>query len=137
MMAYRQNTALAHYQSNDVAGAMSDASPHQLVQMLLAGALDRLAQAKGGVLRKDRPQKLQGVAKAVAIIEHLRLNLDREAGGEIARNLDNLYDYMVRRLLKANVDDDAHIIEEVSGLLRDVKSAWDAIPQNLRAARVS
>jgi len=137
MMAYRQNTALAQYQSNDVAGAMGDASPHQLVQMLLAGALDRLAQAKGGVLRKDRPQKLHGVAKTVAIIEHLRLNLDHEAGGEIARNLENLYDYMVRRLLKANVDDDVAIIDEVAGLLRDVKSAWDAIPMNLRASPLS
>jgi flagellar protein FliS len=137
MMAYRQNTALAQYQSNDIAGAMGDASPHQLVQMLLAGALDRLAQAKGGVMRADRPQKLQGVAKAVAIIEHLRLNLDHQAGGEIARNLENLYDYMVRRLLKANVDDDVKIIDEVAGLLRDVKSAWDAIPMNLRSSSVS
>ena len=133
MMAYRQNTALAQYQSNGVAGAIGDASPHQLVQMLLGGALDRLAQAKGGVLRHDRAQKLHGVSKTVAIIEHLRINLDREAGGEIARNLENLYDYMVRRLLKANVDDDVLIIDEVSGLLRDVKSAWDAIPMNLRA----
>ncbi len=137
MMAYRQHAALAQYQSNDVAGAMGDASPHQLVQMLLAGALDRLAQAKGGVLRNDRAQKLQGVAKAVAIIEHLRLNLDRQGGGEIARNLENLYDYMVRRLLKANVDDDVRIIDEVAGLLRDVKSAWDAIPMNLRSSSVS
>ena len=137
MMAYRQNTALAQYQSNGVAGAIGDASPHQLVQMLLGGALDRLAQAKGGMLRNDRAQKLQGVAKTVAIIEHLRINLDREAGGEIARNLENLYDYMVRRLLKANVDDDADIIDEVSGLLRDVKSAWDAIPMNLRTAHAA
>lgn len=137
MMAYRQNAAAAQYQSNGVAAAMGDASPHQLVQMLLAGALDRLAQAKGGVLRQDRPQKLQGVAKAVAIIEHLRLNLDREAGGEIASNLENLYDYMVRRLLKANVDDDVKIIDEVAGLLRDVKSAWDAIPMNLRSSSIS
>ena len=85
MMAYRQNTALAQYQSNGVAGAIGDATPHQLVQMLFAGALDRLAQAKGGVMRGDRAQKLQGIAKAVAIIEHLRLNLDLEGGGQIAR----------------------------------------------------
>lgn len=137
MMAYRQHAALAQYHSNDVAGAMGDVSPHQLVQMLLAGALDRLAQSKGGVLRGDRAQKLQGVAKAVAIIEHLRLNLDHDGGGEIARNLENLYDYMVRRLLKANVDDDVRILDEVAGLLRDVKSAWDAIPMNLRSAPVS
>lgn len=137
MMASRQHAALAQYHSNDVAGAMGDASPHQLVQMLLAGALERLAQAKGGVLRGDRAQKLQGVAKAVAIIEHLRLNLDHDGGGEIARNLENLYDYMVRRLLKANVDDDVRILDEVSGLLRDVKSAWDAIPLNLRSTPVS
>lgn len=136
MMAYRQNTALAQYQSNGVAGAIGDATPHQLVQMLFAGALDRLAQAKGGVMRGDRAQKLQGIAKAVAIIEHLRLNLDLEGGGQIARNLQDLYDYMVRRLLKANVEDDARILDEVSGILRDVKSAWDAIPDNLRAPRL-
>ena len=133
MMAYQNNAALAQYQSNDVAGAISDASPHRLVQMLLAGALDRIAQAKGGVLRSDRAQKLQGIAKTVAIVEHLRLTLDRQAGGEIARNLENLYDYMVRRLLKANVDDDARILDEVGTLLREIKSAWDAIPQTTRS----
>lgn len=129
MMAYQHSAALAQYQSNDVAGALGDATPHRLIQMLLAGALDRLAQAKGGVLRRERAQKLQGIAKAVAIIEHLRVSLDRDAGGEIARNLENLYDYMVRRLIQANAADDVAAIDEVIALLRDIKSAWDAIPR--------
>lgn len=129
MMAYQNSSALAQYQSNGAAGAISDASPHRLIQLLLAGALDRLAQAKGGIQRGDRARKLHGITKAVAIIEHLRLQLDFKGGGQIARNLDALYDYMLRRLPQANAADDVVTIDEVSGLLRDIKSAWDAIPQ--------
>lgn len=133
-MAYSNlQTAVSQYQANDVAGIAHYANPHKLIEMLLGGALDRLAQAKGGILRGDVVQKLQGISKAVAIIEQLRLQLDFQAGGEIARNLGRLYDYMLRRLPKANADDDVGGIDEVSALLREIKSAWDAIPAALHA----
>lgn len=122
------NAALRQYQHVGTSGAALDASPHKLIEMLLAGTLDRLAAARGFIQRGERTQKLQAISSAVAIIEHLRLRLDMQAGGQIARNLSELYDYMVRRLLKANAEDNAAIIEEVCGLVRELKSGWEAMP---------
>jgi flagellar protein FliS len=60
-----------------------------------------------------------------------------KAGKEIAENLDNLYEYCERRLLKANIDNDPGILDEVSSLLHEVKSAWDSIPPSERTARIN
>ena len=53
-------------------------------------------------------------------------------GGEIAQNLDDLYDYMQRQLVVANADNDASIIDEVMGLLREIQEAWNSIPNEAR-----
>ena len=120
-------TAMRQY--NEVGtGASIEASPHKLIDMLLGATLDRLAAARGCMLRAERPGKLAAVSSAVAIIEHLRITLDMQAGGEIAQNLMRLYDYMVRRLLKANADDSPVMIEEVAGLVRELKAGWEAMP---------
>ncbi|HVT35647.1 MAG TPA: flagellar export chaperone FliS [Nevskiaceae bacterium] len=119
--------ALRHY--NEVGNQASiEASPHKLIDMLLGGALDRLATARGCMLRGDRSGKLAAVSSVVSIVEHLRLSLDMQAGGELAQNLSRLYDYMVRRLLKANADDSPVMVEEVSGLVRELKLGWEAMP---------
>lgn len=123
------HAALRQYQSYDTAGAAYEADPHKLIGMLLSGVVDRLVSAKGFMLRVQRPLKLQAISSAVAIIEHLRLRLDMNAGGEIARNLASLYDYAVKRLLKANADDDPTLVEEVIGLMRELKTGWEAMPQ--------
>ena len=121
-----QTGALRQYQNTAVIDAASaDIPPQQLIAMLLGGALERLNAARGCILGGDTLRKAPLIASASAIIEHLRLCLDHQAGGEIAQNLDALYDYMGRRLLRANLDNDADGIEEVLGLLRTIKSAWD------------
>lgn len=119
--------ALQQYKSTSNYGGAVEASPHKLVAMLYEGAIERLATARGAVIRGEVVVKLRMLGSALAIVEHLRLSLDREAGGTIARNLDDLYDYMGRRLLQANVGDDAEAIDEVLTLLRQLKSAWDGI----------
>jgi flagellar protein FliS len=108
------------------------ASPHRLVQMLMEGALDKIATAKGLMDRKDYAGKSQHITWATSIINGLRSGLDMEAGGEIANNLNDLYAYMNRRLIDANVANDTAILDEVSGLLVEVKSAWDAMPEDVR-----
>lgn len=123
------HAALRQYQRYDTAGAAYEADPHKLIGMLLSGVCDRLASAKGFILRSERTPKLQAISSAVAIIEHLRLRLDMQAGGEIARNLAGLYDYAVKRLLKANIEDDPAVVEEVIGLMRELKAGWEAMPQ--------
>lgn len=108
------------------------ASPHRLVQMLMEGALDKVATAKGLITRKDYEGKSEHITWASSIISGLRSGLDMEAGGEIASNLNDLYAYMNRRLIDANIENDVAILDEVSGLLIEIKSAWDAMPEDVR-----
>ena len=119
--------ALRQYQSVNTQAQVADASPHRLIQMLMEGGLSRLAQAMGAMLHGQAAQNGELISKAIGIIGGLREGLDLNQGGEIAANLDRLYEYMVARLVEANVTNDAAILDEVAGLLRNVKSGWDAI----------
>ena len=124
--------AAKRYQAVGVASGITDASPHRLVEMLMEGALDKIAIAKGCIERKDLGGKSQHVNWAVSIINGLRESLDYKAGGAIAENLDGLYEYMMRRLLEASVQNDTGILDEVSSLLSEIKSAWDAMPEDIK-----
>ncbi|HBC24316.1 MAG TPA: flagellar protein FliS [Pseudomonas sp.] len=119
--------AMKQYQSVNTNAQLVDASPHRLIQMLMEGGLTRLAQARGATERGDVAQKGALIGKAVDIIGGLREALNLEAGGQIAANLDSLYAYMTSRLIEANLKNDLAIIDEVTGLLREVKSGWDGI----------
>lgn len=111
----------------------STADPALRVTMLMQGALDRLAAAGGALAAGRRAEKALHIGRAVAIIDVLGGSLDREAGGEIAANLAALYGYMLRRLLQANLHDDADALTEVGTLLRQVKSGWDTATAGLSA----
>lgn len=119
--------ALRQYQTVNTQTQLTDADPHRLIQMLMDGGLSRLAQAKGAMQYGQLAAKGELIGKAIGIIGGLRDGLNFEQGGEIAVNLDRLYEYMMSRLVKANRDNDVALIDEVAGLLRNVKSGWDAI----------
>ncbi|MDX1299151.1 MAG: flagellar export chaperone FliS [Pseudomonas sp.] len=121
--------AMRQYQSVNTQAQAVDASPHRLIQMLMEGGLTRIAQAKGAMERQQTALKGELIGKAIGIVGGLREGLDLTQGGELASNLDNLYQYMVTRLLQANAKNDATALEEVATLLRDVKAGWDAIGQ--------
>lgn len=127
MNASGYNSALSQYNKTAVQSSASAADPHRIIQMLLEGALDKIAIAKGAAERKDFQVKGRHINWAIAIIDGLRASLDRDAGGELADNLDSLYEYMSRRLFEANSGNDLEILSEVSGLLREVREAWVAI----------
>jgi flagellar protein FliS len=112
--------------------AVTSADPHTLILMLMNGALDSMAAAKASMQRGAVDEKGRSLSRAIAIIDGLRASLDRSAGPELADNLDDLYDYMGRRLLQANVRDDTDAVDEVADLLREIRSAWEAIPPELR-----
>jgi len=124
---YSNKMALAQYKKIDTESAVNGASPHKLIQMLMAGALDRMAQARAAYESKNIEQKGVLLGKTISIIAGLQASLDNDKGAEVAANLDKLYDYMQRRLLEANLKNDMGMVEEVSGLLGKVKSSWDAI----------
>jgi len=102
--------------------------PHKLIAMLYQGALLAIANAKNGMMRKDIPAKGAAISKAITIInDGLNASLDKKVGGELANNLGSLYDYMSRRLLTANLNNDMSALDEVARLLADLKGAWDSI----------
>jgi flagellar protein FliS len=107
---------------------IASASPHKLIVMLYDGALVALLSAKTNIAANNIAAKGTSISKAITIIDNgLRASLDKDAGGEIAANLDALYDYMSRRLLHANLKNDVPAIEEVHRLLTDLREAWVAI----------
>lgn len=119
--------ALRQYQKVDGQAQTSEASPHRLVQMLMQGGLDRIAQAKGAMARNDIAQKGILIGKVIGIVGGLREGLDLENHADSLADLDSLYAYMSKRLVEANVQNDPEILNEVARLLITVKEGWDAI----------
>lgn len=104
------------------------ASPHKLVTMLFQGAHLALSSALVHMKNGQIAAKGEAISKAVAIINSgLQASLDIEAGGELAQQLNALYEYMNRRLLQANLHNEPRYIEEVVRLLGELSEAWSAI----------
>jgi flagellar protein FliS len=135
MTYQKQGRGTKAYRAVSAETGVIDASPHRLVQMLMEGVLDKLATAKGCIERGDTAGRGQQISWAMSIINGLRASLDKEAGGAIATNLDDLYDYMVRRLLDATVKNDVAPVVEVMDLMLEIKGAWDAMPADVRHGR--
>lgn len=135
MSAYGRSSQLASYQTISVHGAVADADPHQLVLMLMDGALERLAIARGCIERGSIVRKAAALHQSVSIVAELRGSLDMQKGGPLAQNLSELYDYMIRRLLLANAMSDAGCVAEVSGLLAEIRTAWSVIGPEVRKSQ--
>lgn len=131
---YARN-ASAVYQDNSVRGSVEGADRHQLTNMLFDGALDRIGQARGAMRRGDVPAKGMHFGKALAIIGELRGSLDHGAGGALAARLDALYDYVSRRLLHAQLNNDERAIDEAIDLLTPVRDAWRQIRETYLASQ--
>ncbi|QDX29670.1 flagellar export chaperone FliS [Dickeya poaceiphila] len=124
---YRKNVSQAYAQVS-VESAVMSASPHQLIVMLFDGAKSALIRARILLEQNDVVGKGNALSKAIDLISNgLKLGLDMEKGGELAENLADLYDYMVRRLLHANINNDLQAIIEVESLLDNIADAWKQI----------
>ena len=121
--------AMKQYQTVNVNAQVSEADPHRLIQMLMEGALQRIAQARGALQHGNVALKGEQIGKATAIVGGLRDALNVDQGGELAANLDRLYAFMQQRLSEANLKNDAAMLDEVSELLREIKAVWDGIRQ--------
>ena len=104
-----------------------EADPHKLIQLLLEGALTRLAAAKTFIEKNNIEKKNEKIGQVVEILCSLQESLDHERGGNISVNLERLYDYMTRRLFDANRLNDTDIINEVMGLILEIKAGWEGI----------
>lgn len=107
------------------------ANAHKLILMLFDGALLALALAISHLDRGDKHAMSDEILKASNIIaQGLRDSIDPKAGGDLADRLTALYDYMNVRLQFANIKGDKKIIEEVSGLLHELRAAWEEIAKD-------
>jgi flagellar protein FliS len=101
------------------------ANPHKLIVMLFDGAKMAVSNALRHMQAREIEAKGKAISQAIAIInDGLHASLDKTAGGEIAVSLAALYDYMSQRLLMANLKNDAAMLEEVDGLLEQLRLAW-------------
>jgi flagellar secretion chaperone FliS len=113
------------------------ANPHKLIVMLFDGALQAVRGAREHMKAADIEAKGKSVSHATSIITSgLRASLDLSKGGEIASNLDALYDYMVRRLMHAHLHNDFAALDEVERLLGELREAWSAIGESAAPAAV-
>jgi flagellar protein FliS len=128
--------AISAYKDVGIETSVLGADPHQLTTMLFEGALLAISNAKHDMVEKNHATKGKSISKAIAIIgEGLNASLDKKVGGELAQNLSSLYDYMVQRLVHANVTNDPAVLDEISGLLTELKDAWESIrPQVVKTA---
>lgn len=130
-MAMR-NKFVQQYANNYVETAVSEASPHKLVEMLYEGALKNLNLSKVFIEQKNYEKKAEFVNKALAILNSLRAGVDVEKGGEVAENLYGLYDYCYRRTLEASAKNDAEIVIEVIDHIKTLSEAWKAMPEDIK-----
>jgi flagellar protein FliS len=124
---------LQQYRQVGAHGNLAEASPFQVVQVMLDTLLSRIAEASGHLDRGETAAKGEKIGKALAIIEALMLGLDKERGGDVAQNLERLYDYASRTLLKAHLENRSDLLKEVSSLLREIKLGWDGIAAAAKA----
>ncbi|ALB67297.1 flagellar export chaperone FliS [Cronobacter dublinensis] len=116
------------YQQVGLESAVMSASPHQLVVMLFDGALSALVRARLFIEQGDTQAKGQALTKAINIIDNgLKAGLNMDIGGDLPQNLASLYEYMVRRLLHANLRNDVDAITEVETLMTNIADAWKQI----------
>lgn len=116
--------ALNEYKKVDVTTGIEGASPHRLILMLMDGALGRMNQARIHVVNNNISERGELLSATISIIGGLRDSLDHDAGGEIAANLDSLYEYMTHCLMDVNLNNGIAKLDEVISLLTQIRSAW-------------
>jgi flagellar protein FliS len=135
MFGSSQSRGASAYAKVGIETGVIAASPHKLIVMLYDGAIVALSNAIQHMKNGDIAAKGNSISKSIAIIENgLRASLNKKAGGEIAASLDSLYDYMNNRLIQANLHNQVEGLVEVQGLLRDLKSSWEAIAPEQKSA---
>lgn len=127
-MFANSSSAISAYRKVGVESGVTVADPHRLILMLFEGAQQALNRSKLHIQQNEIAARGEMISKAIMIIDHgLKASLDVKAGGALAEQLAQLYDYMTDRLLQANLRSSVEIIDEVSQLLGELHDAWAAI----------
>ena len=132
MNTSKPNTALGQYRKTNAHGAAAGGDSLQLISHMMQGALGSIAKARGHMQRHEVADKCQEIDRAVGLVDGLRACLDMERGRDIAANLEALYQYMLQRLVEANLNDEEAGLDEVAGLLGEIRSAWQDVASDFR-----
>ena len=116
--------AMSAYTQTKSHTGIEAASSARLITMLLDGALERIARARGHVNRGELAEQGEVIGKVIDIVASLDSYLDHDKGGEVSVTLESLYDYLVRQLYQANLQSDVLILDEVASLLSEVRAGW-------------
>ena len=134
MMNSTNDAAAQEYRRISNRSAVEGASPHRVIQLLMERTLTKIAVARGHMDREAVAEKGQHIGDAVDIISLLQASLNDKPDRKLAGNFDALYDYMIRRLVEANLNDNVELLDEVAALMRELKEAWDAIGEQASAS---
>ncbi len=126
------NKGINAYKKGNLKQEIALADPHKLTLMLMQGALDKMAYAKGCMERKEYEAKAEHLSKVTAILVNLRDSLDLDNGGDVGDNLFSLYDYMIGRVTDAHIQNSLMIMDEVINLMLPIKNAWAQIPEEAK-----
>lgn len=137
-MSYTSGAAgLRQYQQMNAKHEVETASSYRLIQLLMERVLTKLAVARAHMERNAVAEKGTHIGDAISIINGLQASLNHKPDSQLAGNFDALYDYMIRRLLQANLANKPQILDEVAGLMRELREAWDAIAPQVEPERAS
>ncbi|MCO4321657.1 flagellar export chaperone FliS [Aliidiomarina quisquiliarum] len=126
------NKGLKAYNSVGVSNQAAMADPYRVIQMLLQGALDKMAYAKGAIERKDHAEKAKHLTKSVAIVSALQGALDMDVKADVTNNLFDLYSFIMDQLTDVSIDNDVEKLDQTMFVIRQIKEGWDAIPVSAR-----
>jgi flagellar protein FliS len=129
---YSPQSKIAAYRSVSAHGAVADTHPHALVLTLFDAALERMSAARVCLEKRETRRAAGLLHSAVILVAELRGSLDMQKGGPLAQNLSELYGYMTRRLIHANLNADVAAVTEVLSLLGEIRGAWAAIGPSVR-----
>lgn len=131
-MALGYSQGAGAYQQVRTGGGIEAADPHGLITLLMDGGLDRIRFAKACMATGNVAGKGQAISKAIEIVGGLQSGLNHEVESSLVGRLEALYDYMGRRLFFANSQNDEAALDEVAGLLTQIRDSWKAIPAEAR-----
>lgn len=109
------------YQQNSV----MTATPQELTLMLYNGCLKFIKLTKRAMAENKFEEKNTNIIKAQAILQELQVTLNQDV--QISENLSQLYDYLIRRLIEANMKNDTSILEEVEGHVVELRDTWKQV----------
>jgi len=127
--------AIEDYATGSATSQALVADKVELIQMLFDGLVDSLASAMGHLEHAAIEPKCLALNRASRIVVGLKSALDHSQGGDLSRNLDELYDYALRRIMHANLKNDLDAVKEVHSLMNEIRQAWKQVPGLVPAAR--